>query len=158
MSAVRPQIRQARVDDASEMARLADELGYQMTPAEMHHRLRVLLSNEQHHIAVATSDAVLLGWVHVEHRFSVDGGDRGELMGLVVDSSARRLGVGRELVAVAENWVLTRGVSSLTVRSNVLRKDSHPFYESLGYSRDKTQHVYSKVVTLNQALERTRDG
>ena len=41
---------------------------------------------------------------------------------------------------------LRRGLSSLTVRSNVVRELSHPFYESLGYSRRKTQHVYHKAL------------
>jgi len=34
----------------------------------------------------------------------------------------------------------------LTVRSNAARELSHPFYEALGYSRDKTQHVYRKTI------------
>ena len=67
-------------------------------------------------------------------------------MGLVVDSTARRQGLGGALLDVAENWTLAQGMSSLTVRSNAARELSHPFYESLGYSRSKTQHVYTKTV------------
>jgi GNAT superfamily N-acetyltransferase len=129
------------------MARLAGELAYPMSTAEMARRLGVLLPNDRHYIAVAATGKDLLGWVHVEHRFSLEAGDRAELMGLVVDSSARRRGVGRELVDVAENWALARGLSAITVRSNAARELSHPFYEALGYSREKTQHVYRKVVT-----------
>jgi GNAT superfamily N-acetyltransferase len=129
------------------MARLAGELGYPMSTAEMARRLDVLLPSERHHIAVAADGDHLLGWVHVEHRFSLEGGDRAELMGLVVDSSARRRGLGRELVEVAENWARTRGIAAVTVRSNAARDLSHPFYEALGYAREKTQHVYRKVVT-----------
>ena len=76
-------------------------------------------------------------------------------MGLVVDSTARRRGVGRELVDVAENWALAHGLSSLTVRSNSARALSHPFYESLGYSRSKTQHVYTKVVATRSRVPST---
>jgi GNAT superfamily N-acetyltransferase len=141
------EIRHALIDDAAEMARLAGELAYPMSTAEMARRLGVLLPNDRHYIAVAATGKDLLGWVHVEHRFSLEAGDRAELMGLVVDSSARRRGVGRELVDVAENWALARGLSAITVRSNAARELSHPFYEALGYSREKTQHVYRKVVT-----------
>jgi GNAT superfamily N-acetyltransferase len=157
MGIARTEIRRAQIADAAEMARLAGELGYPMSSGEMTRRLAVLLPNDHHYVAVAASVECLLGWMHVEHRFSLEGGDRAELMGLVVDSTARRRGVGRELVDVAENWTLAQGLSSLTVRSNAAREQSHPFYESLGYSRSKTQHIYSKVVTSN-ALERTRDG
>jgi GNAT superfamily N-acetyltransferase len=135
------------MDDAAEMARLAGELGYPMSTAEMARRLGVLLPNERHYIAVAATGDRLTGWVQVEHRFSLEGGDRAELMGLVVDSSARRRGIGRDLVDVAENWALARGLSAVTVRSNAARELSHPFYEALGYSREKTQHVYRKAVT-----------
>jgi GNAT superfamily N-acetyltransferase len=65
-------------------------------------------------------------------------------MGLVIDAGARRQGLGRELVEVAERWAASRGLPSLTVRSNAARELSHPFYLALGYTRDKTQHVYSK--------------
>ncbi len=140
-------IRRAQIADAAEIARLAGELGYPMSPEEMIRRLAVLLPNERHYVAVAASGAGLLGWMHVEHRSSLEGGDRAELMGLVVDSTARRRGLGRELVDVAESWTLALGLPSLTVRSNAARDLSHPFYESLGYVRSKTQHVYNKAVT-----------
>jgi len=141
-----PEIRAAQMADAAEMTRLSGELGYPMAVAEMTRRLSVLLASERHYVAVAASAERLLGWIHVEHRFSLEGGDRAELMGLVVDSSARRLGLGRALAGVAENWALSRGLSSLTVRSNAARELSHPFYEALGYTRDKTQHVYRKAL------------
>ena len=70
---------------------------------------------------------------------------------LTVAEVAERLAVlllGRELVEYAEAWGRSRGLAILTVRSNVARELSHPFYEALGYSRDKTQHVYSKALTI----------
>jgi GNAT superfamily N-acetyltransferase len=137
-------IRLANTHDAAEMARLAEQLGYPMSATEMQRRVAVLLPDERHCIAVAGRGQRLLGWVHAEHRFSLEGGDRAELMGLVVDSSARRGGVGRQLVDVAEGWALSRGLSALTVRSNAARELSHPFYEAIGYQREKTQHVYRK--------------
>ena len=60
-----------------------------------------------------------------------------------------RRGFGRKRLAVAESWALARGLSALTVRSNTVRPLSHRFYESLGCSRSKTQHVYSKAITPN---------
>jgi GNAT superfamily N-acetyltransferase len=146
MDTARTEIRGAQIADAAEMARLSGELGYPMSSAEMTRRLAALLANERHYIVVAADGDGLLGWMHVEHRFSLEGGDRAELMGLVVDSAARRQGLGRELVAVAETWALAHELSTLTVRSNAARKLSHPFYESLGYSRSKTQHVYTKTI------------
>jgi GNAT superfamily N-acetyltransferase len=141
----RPGIRRAQTSDAAEMARLSGELGYPMSIEEMRTRLGRLLGNTRHFIAVAHDEGRrLLGWMHVEHRTSLDSGDRAELMGLVVDGSVRRRGTGRALVDAAEQWSLSQGLAGLTVRSNVARELSHPFYEALGYVREKTQHVYRK--------------
>jgi len=146
MSGAQPALRRARADDGAEMARLSAQLGYPLSVAEMTRRLTVLSTNERHYVAVAAVGERLLGWMHVEHRSSLEGGERAELMGLVVDSGARRLGLGRALVDAAEKWARDRGLPSLTVRSNAARELSHPFYEALGYTREKTQHVYKKTI------------
>jgi len=71
-------------------------------------------------------------------------------MGLVVDVSARRQGLGSKLVDVAEHWARAQKLSSVTVRSNAARDQSRPFYESIGYSRSKTQHVYRKMIGISR--------
>lgn len=145
MPPVHPTIRRASLEDAAEVARLAGELGYPTEPDEMRRRLEGLLANPSHHVAVIDGDGDRLrGWVHVEHRLSVEDGDFAEIVGLVIHPSVRRTGMGRRLVRAAEDWASERGVRTITVRSNIARDASHPFYEALGYSRDKTQHVYSK--------------
>jgi GNAT superfamily N-acetyltransferase len=138
------EIRGALASDAAEMARLSAELGYPVSLAEMIRRLQRLLADGRHHVLVAADGASLLGWVHVEHRCSLEAGERSELMGMVVDPAARRRGLGRSLVEQAESWSLARGLPAIVVRSNAARELSHPFYEALGYSRSKTQHVYAK--------------
>ena len=140
-------IRRAQLADAAEMARLAGQLGYPLPATEMARRLAAVLPDERHLVAVAADGGALRGWIHVEHRFSLEGGERAELMGLVIEANCRRGGLGRELVGLAEAWALARGIASLTVRSNAARAESHPFYEALGFARTKTQHVYNKALT-----------
>lgn len=140
------EIRRARRADAQEIARLAAELGYATTREEMDRRLAHLLSRPNHYIAVAAiAPHRLLGWMHVEHRRSLAGGEHAELMGLVVDATARRRGIGRTLLEAAEEWSAAKGATTLTVRSNAARELSHPFYEAHGFARTKTQHVYAKL-------------
>jgi GNAT superfamily N-acetyltransferase len=64
----------------------------------------------------------------------------------VVDGRRRRGGIGGRLVAEAERWAATRGLRHMSVRSNVAREESHPFYQALGYGRVKTQQVYRKAI------------
>jgi len=147
--------RAAGPNDAPELARLSGVLGYPADPHEMKTRLAHVLSEPDQHVAVIESrGGRLAGWVHVQRLVSLEGGERAELMGLVVDSEERRSGVGRALVAAAEEWARTQGVQKITVRSNLARADSHPFYEALAYRLTKSQHVYVKK--LNHDAERTK--
>jgi GNAT superfamily N-acetyltransferase len=79
-------------------------------------------------------------------------------MGLVVDHAARREGVGQILVAEVERWAVTRGVGEVVVRSNILRPESHPFYEQLGYHREKSQHAYLKRLMPPESSSSARAG
>ncbi|MDR2219469.1 MAG: GNAT family N-acetyltransferase [Methylobacillus sp.] len=144
MDATRTKVRPARISDAAEISRLSEELGYSSEPKEMTRRLREILPEGHHAVIVAAQGERLLGWIHIEHRVSIESGSKCEIVGMVVDTTARRHGVGRNLVQAAEEWAYSRGLTTLTVRSNTARKHSHPFYESIGYERVKTQHVYTK--------------
>lgn len=136
-------IRAARVQDADELACLATELGYET--ADIAKRLGQLLCRDDHFIIVACGDDDhLLGTVTAERRSLLLCGLQVEIMGLIVGAGARRRGVGKALIGGVEDWGRQLGVEHIVVRSNVVRPDSHPFYEGIGYRRDKTQHVYSK--------------
>jgi GNAT superfamily N-acetyltransferase len=79
-------------------------------------------------------------------RLTLESGLRVEITGLVVDDKARRRGVGRLLVEQIEGWAKSGNCRVLGVSSNVLRAESHAFYESLGYLQAKTQHSYRKTL------------
>jgi len=138
-------LRDARPGDAAEIARLCAELGYSATPREIEVRLSSLLAADNHCVTVATeTESPLLGWIAAEHRLLLEYGERVEIVGLVVDQSARTTGIGKALVSAVERWAASRGVSTVLVRSNVVRDESHAFYPRIGYTRTKTQHSYAK--------------
>lgn len=140
-------IRQACLADSAEIARLADQLGYAATSDQVAARLPTLLGSDSHSVVVAEATAPeLLGWILVERRLSLAAPQRTEIAALVVSSSARQLGIGKKLVAASEEWTTQQGLTSICVRSNAVRNDAHPFYQHLGYSRVKTQHVYEKII------------
>jgi GNAT superfamily N-acetyltransferase len=144
-------VRAAKLDDSAEIARLSGELGYPAVPAEISARLQSLLNHPNHFIAVAAIDneQSLLGWIAAEERMMLVAAPQIEIMGLVVDHAARREGIGHALIAAVERWTRERGVRYIVVRSNVRRDESHPFYEGLGYAREKSQHVYVKELTVD---------
>jgi N-acetylglutamate synthase-like GNAT family acetyltransferase len=136
--------RQAGAADAAEIARLAGELGYPADAAVMVARLEALVADPRRCVYVIEGNGRLQGWIAVERRLSLEAGERVEITGLVVDGTVRRGGVGRALASAAEAWAVEQGIDLVVVRSNVQRQASHPFYEGLGYTRQKSQHVYAK--------------
>lgn len=139
-----PAPRPARAEDAAELARLAGQLGYPSDAVRMAARLESLLADPRQWLRVVDAHGCLAGWITAERRLTLESGWRVEITGLVVDAAARRSGVGGALVAAAEAWARQQGLDTVTVRSNVAREASHPFYLSLGYLRRKSQHVYVK--------------
>src|SRR2546430_17689930 len=88
----------------------------------------------------------VLRFVGAKPGCGMDPGQRAGLGGPAVGTGARRGGVGRLLVQAVEEWATDRGLSSVDVRSNVVRPESHPFYKRIGYARSKSQHVYAKLL------------
>jgi GNAT superfamily N-acetyltransferase len=138
-------VRRARLADAHRLAALSGVLGYPVASDILVERLTRLLSRPEHVVLLAElAPSPIVGWLHGAEQEFMEAGRRCEILGLVVDSAYRRRGVGRRLMAAVEEWAAARGVEQLTVRSNIARQESHPFYEGLGYARVKTQHVYGK--------------
>jgi GNAT superfamily N-acetyltransferase len=69
-----------------------------------------------------------------------------EIGGIVVASEARGAGIGARLVAAAEEFARSQGISKVLVRSQVAREDAHRFYLREGYERTKTSAVFQKRV------------
>jgi GNAT superfamily N-acetyltransferase len=146
----RVRIRPPRTADAEQLAVLNRQLGYATEMEELVSRIDRLSGLREHFIAVAEVDGAVVGWVQAEHRFSMEAGDKAELVGLIVGAAARRSGVGGLLVQAAEDWAADRGLRSIVVRSNVIRPESHSFYKKIGYTHSKTQHVYTKSLWQQQ--------
>lgn len=138
-------IRDARHDDAAELARLCTLLAYPVDGDGMAARLAILLASPAHAVMVAASaddDGSLLGMVAAEWRLMIEFGGRAEITALIFDPRARRLGLGQRLVDAACGWIRDQGGTDVFVRSNILRPESHAFYPSAGFALAKTQHVY----------------
>lgn len=140
-------IRSAVLADAARIAELAGVLGYENAAAETAERLEHLLPRDEDAVLVAVNgEGVVVGWIHGSIHVLVEAERRCEILGLVVDAGYRGAGVGRQLVEALEIWARERDLPMVTVRSNVVRQESHPFYERLGFDRVKTQHAYRKAL------------
>jgi GNAT superfamily N-acetyltransferase len=137
-------IRKATIDDAVGVAKLSATLGYPVTAEAMEQRLTRVLKLETHSVLVAERNGEIVGWTHGAEQEMLELDRRCEIWGLVVAENERGRGVGRRLIEAIEDWARDRGLADMSVRSNVIRPESHPFYERIGYTRYKTQHAYRK--------------
>ena len=137
-------IRVASQSDAADVARLTKQLGYDLTEKDAADRLSRIAPRGDQRFFVADIGGRAAGWVHVVLVEYVDAEAFALIGGLVVDSAHRRSGVGRALMDRAENWARDRGCSMVRLSSTVTRTAAHRFYETIGYTKIKTQHSFIK--------------
>jgi GNAT superfamily N-acetyltransferase len=142
-----PSVRTARPDDAPELAFLLTELGYPAPAGEVAARLAAMRSAGETVLVAVRGNSPPLGLVSVHvtpvlHRPT----PVGRLTALVVRETARGQGVGRALVAAAEQLLAARGCALVEITSNHRLTQAHAFYEHLGYQ--PTSRRFKKVIDL----------
>ena len=141
-----PKIRTATLQDGIPLARLAVQLGYPSNPEQVTSRLARIQSRPDQAVFVADLDGQIAGWVHVYACPTVESELYAEIGGLVVDEQQRGRGVGKALMAQAEDWVREHGIREVRLRSNIIRKEAHLFYAAIGYEKIKSQFTFRKTI------------
>jgi ribosomal protein S18 acetylase RimI-like enzyme len=127
-------IRDASLNDAPALASLMCELGYETSTAEMRQRLKFILSDKGFRTFVAEIDDQVCGMLGTLTHASHEHNDfSGKIIALVVSMKKRRSGVGRALIAAAEQDFAKRGVTRLSLITRLARTEAHRFYQALGY-------------------------
>jgi GNAT superfamily N-acetyltransferase len=138
-------IRDAIIEDAAVIAVLLGELGYPSQPDGVRARLARLLVGEGSRVFVAEREAKVLGVLGL-HRMPVltSLSDIAMIIALVVTERDRRSGVGRLLIARAEDEASAWQCGRIMVTSAERRADAHAFYQHLGY--EYTGRRFAKVI------------
>lgn len=127
-------IRGPKRQDAPAIALLMTELGYPAESNEIPARLEALETDQSSSVWIAELDGQVVG-IGTGRLFSAinQNAPVAWLTALVVAERARGKGVGRRLVAVAEDWARRHGASRLALTSALHRQEAHEFYKRLGY-------------------------
>ena len=96
-------IRIGRVSDAPGIAQLTAQLGYELTASDAAARLSRILARQDQQFIVADIDARVVAWAHAVVVDYVDAEPWVRIAGLVVHREHRRMGIGRALLARAED-------------------------------------------------------
>ncbi len=126
-------LRDARLEDAADVAALLTELGHPTDAADIPERLPyVFAEGGAVKLAVDENDDPVGLLVLSKHWGLHASGPIAYIAALVVTASARRRGVGNVFVDFAKEWGRSHGCSRLTVTSAEHRDDAHAFYPSMG--------------------------
>lgn len=130
-------VRDARRDDSHGVAELLAALGYPSTGAQIERRIAGHATSPESAVFVAEAAKRIVGVIsfHCIPLFHADG-FLGRITSLVVSADYRQRGIGRLLVAAAEEFARTHGCLRVEVTSGDHRPDAHAFYEHLGYRMD----------------------
>jgi GNAT superfamily N-acetyltransferase len=140
-------VRPAHRRDAGAITGLTRELGYPVDEEAVRSRLAAILDAGHQAVFVAEYGGVTVGWAHVTDVPKVQDEPGADLEGMVVAEQMRGRGVGRALVAAAEDWAGRRGLRTLRVRSRSTRKGAHAFYRRMGFEDVKTSRVFARRIS-----------
>jgi ribosomal protein S18 acetylase RimI-like enzyme len=125
------------MNDASALAQLMCELGYETTKSEMQMRMECIATDERYQTFVAVRDGKVCGMIStVAYPSYVHNDPSGRILALVILRTMRRHGIGRALISTAEKDFAQRGIRRIALNTRLAREDTHKFYESLGYERN----------------------
>jgi GNAT superfamily N-acetyltransferase len=138
-----PRPREARLEDAGEIARLISQLEHPTTVDDVVAQWPLFTAAGNVALVAARADGTLAGvavlhLTHTLHRRR----PVGRITALVVDAPERGRGVGRALVEHAEARLREAGCGLLEITSHVRLLQAHAFYDHLGYER--TSHRFAK--------------
>ncbi|MCF6406915.1 GNAT family N-acetyltransferase [Chitinophaga filiformis] len=156
-------VRHVSVKDAAQVAALSAELGYPSTVKDTITYIQAIDKSICDVAYVAVNGETVLGWIHVLYTIRLESGPFCEIGGLVVARNAHGKGIGRLLVDKAKKWAAERNISTLRVRSNVIREGAHAFYIKNGFKEFKQQKVFDYTIgeenlSEKRTVENTKVG
>ena len=125
-----------------------DALGYDFRPEETASQL-AKLSQDSHHYLLGFEEPTshdLLGYVHAEVYESLYSNAGFNILALAVVPQMQGKGIGKILLHGLEQEAKRRGYEFIRLNSADHRLGAHAFYERVGYTCDKMQKRFIKLI------------
>ena len=123
-------------------------LGYAFSPEETASQL-AKLSQDPHHFLLGFEEPTshdLLGYVHAEVYESLYSKPGFNILALAVLTQTQGKGIGKNLLEELEQEAEKRGYNFIRLNSADHRTGAHAFYERVGYTCDKMQKRFIKII------------
>jgi ribosomal protein S18 acetylase RimI-like enzyme len=116
----------------------AIEADFAIDPAVQARGLALLLGRERSVVLVATAGGRVVGMTTVQLTVSTArGGLSAGIEDVVVDAANRGHGIGRGLIAAAEDWARSQGAVRLSLLADETNAPALDFYDHLGFTRTR---------------------
>lgn len=125
-----------------------EALGYAFSPEETARQL-AKLSQDSHHFLLGYEDDTsheLVGYIHAEVYESLYSKAGFNILALAVLPQSQGRGFGRDLLEGLEQEAEKRGYKFIRLNSADHRLGAHAFYERVGYTCDKVQKRFIKLL------------
>ena len=125
-----------------------DALGYNFSLEETASQL-AKLSQDSHHFLLGYEDDTsheLVGYIHAEVYESLYSKVGFNILALAVLPQSQGRGFGRDLLEELEKETKRRGYEFIRLNSADHRLGAHAFYERVGYTCDKVQKRFIKLI------------
>lgn len=125
-----------------------EALGYTFSPEETASQL-AKLSQNPHHFLIGYEDDTsheLVGYIHAEVYESLYSKAGFNILALAVLPRSQCRGFGRDLLVGLEKETKRRGYEFIRLNSADHRLGAHAFYERVGYTCDKVQKRFIKLL------------
>jgi len=157
------EIRPLSAADAPRLTELLAQLGYPGGLDAVTNRLAIVLNSttQQVLVAVPADDSRIDGYIGVERRLALEYDERLEIIALVVDSAARRSGLGRALVNAAEQWALQHDLHIVGKVVDELKNDSRQRVDNVtaaGTEQDAARPLAFLFATTRHSAHRVREA
>ena len=138
-------IRPAGIGDAPEIARLLTALAHPTSTEAVETRWDDWSAADNFALVAAQSNGTLAGLATLGRMFVLHRPKPvGRITALVVDAPMQGQGIGRALVAAAEEALARAGCGLVEITSNMRFAEAHRFYKHLGYER--TSMRFAKIL------------
>ena len=139
-------VREVTIDDYKDIWNLnKNALGYDFPLEKTKTQLEKILTSNGDKVFGAFVDGKLIGYVHVSDYECSFSDSLKNIIGIAVDPSYRKQGIGRALLSQAETWARETGAEGIRLVSSVGRTEAHKLYEAMGYTSKKEQKNFRKI-------------
>lgn len=141
------QIRKCEITDAKAIYELnLKEMGYNYPVDRTEEKLERLLKSDKDKILVALVNNTVVGYVHANDYDVIYAPHMKNIMGIAVSGCCKKKGIGRALLSAVENWAQESGARGVRLVSSASRTGAHEFYRRCGYTEDKQQLNFKKIL------------